>query len=360
MKKISIILICLLLITGCSSAKDAVDKNTGTDTSSTDSLDDTFYPIVNLGVSVNRETIYTDYASTSDFQTIGRELQILSTEHFSTSDYYMSEGLQFSKTDKEQLMKRDANPEKYPYTLQSPKGDVIEGITDPVMVGNIYEQDYYIKEGNDYKLSGLAFAIVIDPREQDGNRTKALTTPMSDSTIKEFGKGTIEKLYKYLQSKKSLKNIPVNICVYQATETSESYYNGKYIYSCFCDGSLGETEELNYNMTIFTSDEATALDEDTSSKFAVFKNNLKNASTEAVGVIGYGRYKDGNITSMRIQMTVNVKTYTELIYMVQLAADELDAQFSGFDINVVVSDQDGLKAVIIKNAGEDAQSTLLY
>ena len=33
-----------------------------------------------------------------DFQTIGRELQILSTDHFSTNDYYMSEG-QYLKTD---------------------------------------------------------------------------------------------------------------------------------------------------------------------------------------------------------------------------------------------------------------------
>ena len=31
-----------------------------------------------------------------------------------------------------------------------------------------------------------------------------------------------------------------------------------------------------------------------------FKNNVKNASTEAVGVVGYGKYKDGSIQSLKI------------------------------------------------------------
>ena len=33
---------------------------------------------------------------------------------------------------------------------------------------------------------------------------------------------------------------------------------------------------------------------------------------------------------------------------------------AGFDSYAVINDQDGLKAVVIKNAGKDAQSTLLY
>ena len=56
------------------------------DTSSTDSLDDSFYPIVNLGTNLVRETFYQDFSSSEDFQTIGRELQALSTDYFSTSE----------------------------------------------------------------------------------------------------------------------------------------------------------------------------------------------------------------------------------------------------------------------------------
>ena len=96
------------------------------------------------------------------------------------------------------------------------------------------------------------------------------------------------------------------------------------------------------------------------SQFSVFKNNVKNASTEAAGVVGYGKYKDGSIQTMKIQIKVSVKSYTELIYMVETVADEMDSHFSGVDTYAIINDQDGLKAVVIKNAGEDAQSTLLY
>lgn len=46
--------------------------------------------------------------------------------------------------------------------------------------------------------------------------------------------------------------------------------------------------------------------------------------------------------------------------MVETVADEMDSHFSGVDTYAIINDQDGLKAVVIKNAGEDAQSTLLY
>ena len=87
---------------------------------------------------------------------------------------------------------------------------------------------------------------------------------------------------------------------------------------------------------------------------------LKNASTEAVGVVGYGKYKDGSIQSLKIQITASVKSYTELIYVVETVADQMDNHFSGFDSYAVINDQDGLIAVVLQYAGQDAQSTWLY
>ena len=107
---------------------------------------------------------------------------------------------------------------------------------------------------------------------------------------------------------------------------------------------------------MFTSTEATAADEDTASQFEIFKSNMKKAATEAVGVIGYGRYKNGQIQSMKINLKVNIKTYTELLYLISTAADELNTQFSGFDIKVLVSSQDQLEALLVKDKGEDAKS----
>ncbi len=356
MKKIGIILLCLLMITGCSSPKSDDNEKSSTDTSSTDSLDNSFYPMVNLGTNLVRENFYQNFHSSQDFQTIGRELQILATEHFSTSDYYMSEGLQLVQTDKDKLLKWSSDPKKYPYSLQPQAGSALENVPKHLMVENIYEQDLYKKSGSDYSLSGMAIALVIDPtgKSEDDSR-------LADNVIETYSHQIIEKMNNYLQTKKKLKDIPVIIAVYSQNVDSENSYNGRFIYSSYCtQGKLGTISTLDYDTYIFTSDEANNADEATSSQFSVFKNNLKNAATEAVGVIGYGKYRNNSLQSLKIQLTFSVKSYTELIYLVELAADEIDSRFTGFDCYAIVNDQDGLKAVIIKKAGESAQSTLLY
>ena len=237
------------------------------------------------------------------------------------------------------------------------------------MITTIYEQDFYQKSGDDYVLKGASLAIVLDPTDASGD---ALLSYMDESAVVEFGQQTIRNLYEEIQNYneddenaisgfKELKNQPLLITVYYATNTNESDIDGRYILKSYCDGSLGDIETLDYHTYLFTISEASQADEETYSQFEIFKNNMKNASFEAVGVVGYGRYKDGEIQSMRININVNVKTYTELVYLVETAADEVNSQFSNdFDITVQVSSQDQLEAIIIKDQGEDARSILLY
>lgn len=357
MKKIAVLLIAVLLLTGCHDAKETVESQTANDVSTVDSLDDSFYRVVNFNINLNRDNYYNSFGQTSDFQTIGRELQIISTAYFSTDNYYMSEGQYLKTEDMNKLLRRSSNPDEYPHTLQVQRGQTVGGIENPIMVSTVHEQDYYQKEGDKYELKGLSLAIVLDPRKEDNSR---LTTSMDDGTVVEFGRQSINKLYEYLQTKKELKDIPANICVYYATNTNESDINGRYILKSYCDGSVGNIETLDYHIYMFTSEEATAADEETSSQFEIFKSNMKKAATEAVGVIGYGRYKDSVIQSMNINLNINVKTYEELIYLVSLAADEIDNQFTGFDVKVLVYSQDKLEAIIIKDKGEKAKSSLLY
>lgn len=357
MKKMTVLLILTLLLTGCSDVKEKVETQTENEVSTTDSLDDSFYRVVKFDTNLRRDNYYTSFGQTSDFQTIGRELQILSTEYFSTDDYYMSDGQYLKNDDMNKLLKRSDNPKEYPYTLQVQKGQTIGGVLNPIMVSTVHEQDYYIKDGDKYELKGMSLAIVLDPRNEDNSR---LTTSMDYEIVEDYGRESISKLYEYVQTKKTLKDIPINICVYYATNTNESTINGRYILKSYCENGVGNIENLDYKNYMFSSEEASVADEETASQFEIFKSNMKKASLEAVGVIGYGRYKDGTIQSMNIDLNVNVKTYEELIYLVSTAADEVDAQFTGFDIKVLVYSQDKLEAIIIKDKGEKAKSHLLY
>lgn len=361
MKKLFILCLLIFLMSGCSNVQETVKKETDNDVASTDSLDDTFYPIVNLDINTQRIDYYASFGRSNDFFTIGRELQLLSTSHFSTSNYYLAEGQYLDSDVQDGFIKRDNDPDKYPYSLQPAKGTSIEGVLEPIMVSCVVEQDYYRKDGNSYVLSGASLAIVLDPMLPS---MEELVTPFSDSTMEEYGKQCIEVLYDFLQSYKESKehifaDIPLNICVYQASSEEGGKNSGKYILSCFCDGSLGTIEKLDYNTVVFTSDTAEKIDLTTSSEFEIFKSNLKNSSTEAIGVVGYGRYKDKELQSLQITLNMNVKTYGELQYLVSLAADDLNSRFSAnVDIKVQVNTQDGLAAVILKDKNGSAISSI--
>lgn len=358
MKKIGILCLILFLTVGCVGGGESVQEEATGDEATMESLDDSYYKIVNFGGSELRERFYTDFYSTKDFENIGRDLQILSSQYFSTSSYYMSEGQYFGRDQKYALIYRDT---KSKYSIQPKKGTTIDGVKDPVMVSNIHEQDYYTKDGSKYTLKGVSLAIIIDPKDSEN---KALTTPMSDSTIKKFGKDCIEKVYNYIQDEKSLskiKDLPILITVYQATDKTRSTINGKYIYESYCHKSVGSIEELNYQNVIFSSDEAEKIDKTTSDEFNEIKTSLKNSSTEAAGLVGEAKYVDGEIQSMIINANLNIKTITELQYLTSLLADSIESKFTyDFDIKVLVNSQDGLKAVIIKDKGQSSKSSMLY
>ena len=103
------------------------------------------------------------------------------------------------------------------------------------------------------------------------------------------------------------------------------------------------------------------MDATTSNEFDIIKNNLKEAATEAAGLVGTARYQDNKIQSMVIEAHLNVKTATELMYLSSIIADGIDTRFSSeFDIKVLVYSQDELMTVIVKDAGQDVKSSFLY
>lgn len=359
MKKLSMLLVLALLLTGCSRVKETIETQSTNEVSTNDSLDDTFYRYINLKVNSSRDDYYNDFNKSKDFQTIGRELEVLSTPHFSTDNYYMAVGQQIPLATMQKDLLRWKGDEN-PYSLQPAKDEEIDGNKNVIMVGSVYEIDFYKKSGDKYTLEGMSFGIVIDPMiKEDNQNPKALSTVLSSEVIEEYGRECIKTFYEYLSNDEELSKLPAMICVYQATNPAESYTNGKYILSSYCNESLGSIEKLEYNNVIFTSSDAEKEDAVTSSEFAQFKSVLKNKATEAIGVIGYGRYKDGDLKSLNIKLNVNVKTYAELEYIISIAAEDLNSRFSApVDITVEVHSQDAFEAFIIKERGNDAKSFL--
>lgn len=351
----------MVFLTGCSRS---TSNTTSTSANATDasSFNGDYYKMINTGRGTNSENLYLEFSSTSDLVTIGSGLQLLSTAHYSTDSYYMAEGSQLTDDDYDQLLKRDAKGtknKKYPYTLQVAHGTTLDGIKDPIMADTLTEQDYYVKSGTKYRLAALSFAIIVNPKTASN---ESFDTEMSTKTIRNYSQSAIKKMYKYIRAKKSkLKNLPCLIAIYSANDDEVSKINGNYIYQSYCtNGSVGSMSTVNHENVIFTSTRAKKLDPTTYSDFETIKSSLKKASTEAAGLVGEGHYVNNTLQSMKIEAHLNIKTYTELLYLTSVLADRIDSKFTeDFNIKCLVYSQDELMAIIIKNKGEDAETTII-
>ena len=360
MRRLITCLVILLVMTGCTKKVET----TNTEESVQTFTGDKYYKMIDKGRGTNSENFYLEYSGTKDLISIGTGLQRLSAERFSTDSYYLSEGRQLTMDDYDQLKRRDPKGTKksdkqYPYTLQVEHGVKLDGIKDPVMVDNLTELDFYKKKGTSYKLRAMSIAIILDPRDAKNN---VLEKPMSSSTIKSFSQEVIEKMYKYIRKKKDdLKNLPVMIAVYMANDNSESFVNGHFIYKAYCnDGNVGTMKKVSEETVMFTSSRAEKLDPTTYSEFEMIKLKLKNASTEAAGIVGEAYYVDKKIHSMKITAHLNIKTYTELLYLTSVIANNIDDGFTNdFSIRALVYSQDELMAIIIKNPGDSTETTII-
>lgn len=358
MKKIILACMVLTLLVGCHRAKESVQEQTNTDTATMDSFDDSYYKIIKTesGDSELREDFYLDYGATSDFKTIGRGLQILSSDYFSTSNHYMSEGQYLKLALKKELVTR-----KSEYSLQPATGTTIGGVKNPIMVQNIQEQDYYVKDGRGYTLKGMSFSIILEPRDSNN---AILAEPMSNSDIESYGRECIKKFYNVIRSAddfKKIKDLPVLIAVYRATNTASSTVDGNYILKSYCQKDVGEINIVNHENILFSSERAEQVDKTTYADFNAIKTIVKNAATEAVGFVGEARYINNEIQSMVINANLNIKSSTELMYLTSIIADAIDNKFTyDFQISVLVNSQDQLQAVIVKDKGQSSKSTYLY
>ena len=203
-KKLLISMMALSLLVGCQGAKKSVQEQTNHDAASMNSFDDSYYKMIDLGASDFRSSFYTDFGGSTDFKNIGRGLQVLSTEYFETSKYYMSEGQYFGNDQKGQLLKRD-DKGTYPYTLQPAKGSTFEGVPEPVLVQNIQEQDYYVKNGSQYELKGMSIAVILASTGTNGNDV----ITYSDKSIEAMENNVLKSFISTYVKLRTLKRLEI-------------------------------------------------------------------------------------------------------------------------------------------------------
>ena len=157
-----------------------------------------------------------------------------------------------------------------------------------------------------------------------------------DRAVNDTYASTIgRKLERYFRNKAEVDaDLPIYITFYSSNSTSSSV-PGAFIGQGLFTSRSGQFTPIEEQWVLIPSDQATALDGVLSSQFSTVKAGVKDFMPENVNIIGKARYTNDTADYLKITVTVQAKSYTEIYSLMQLL-NELSANFSSTDMELII------------------------
>ena len=298
------------------------------------------------------------YLGRADFLEIGSRLEEKSKEYFDINEYYLSEGHVISNSDLSKLVRRESTDN--PYGLNPPSGSQFLvgtsdiSVTDAVVVADIMEIDFYQELNGSTSLAGMSFAIVLNQSLSSPNGLVTVT----DKVLYEYGSNMARKLDRYIRSLSDMEDMPIYIALY-VTNPTDAVLPGRYI----ADGNFtargGQINTNNEQWVLFPSTQAASLDAALTDKFNGFKSSITTFIPESIGVIGEARYVDNETNFLRITLSIQAKTYSEIRALTQYTT-ELLKEIDQRDYDIVVRINSISETLVLIELSKDDELDIIY
>lgn len=318
MKKI--ILCCLVVLLGaCSSTPQNPLEGT-----LIESIEGNDYSVLIPFESSPVRSYHGTYLGKADFMEVGARLLEKAKTVFDPNDYYITEGQKLTPSYLGQLVRRESTDN--PYGLNPPSGSNFKtgdgdvSVLDAVVVADVVETDFYQGSTSDPQLAGMALAIVLNQTLTQADGTQV---DITDARLYEYGSDMGRKLERFIRTLTDLEDLPVYITLY-STQSIDDALPGHYLGEGYFDGRSGQFQSNTEVWTLFPSSDASALDAITDAAFLSFKSKIVDFIPEAIGIIGEGRYVDHKLDYLKLTLTIQAKTYTEVFALVQYVASLLE------------------------------------
>lgn len=334
MKKLLIPVLCLFLLSACGTKPETTPEG-GTLIESLEA--DDYAVLIPFQASPVRQ-YHGTYLGRPDFMEVGARMLAKSKAYFSVKDYFIGEGQQLTATRLGQLVKRESADN--PYGLNPPSGSSFKtgegetAVNDAVVVADVVETDFYKGSASAPVLSGMSLVVVLNQ-----NLTQPDGTPVriTDQRLYEYGADMGRKLERYIRTLTDLEDIPVYITLF-STESADASLPGHFIGEGYFDGRSGQFAPVTETWVLFPSAVGTTTDPVFDSAFMIFRDKLLNFVPDSLGIIAEGRYVDGSCDYLRITVTLQAKTYTEIHALTQYVGELIQEMGTGdYDMMVRIN-----------------------
>lgn len=283
--------------------------------------------------------------SSADVDAIGKGLQRLSKEHFSTDSYYLQDGqilrhddLVSTFSNKEALLGRKSaenafglNPEKGSSLPIDANQSITVG-SETIPVGDVIEYNFLKETSKDASIEGVAFAIVLTPNVigEDGKKYT-----IKDEQLQVIGEEAGRNLMSYVKDLPEVgSNTPVMIALFKATSEDDTL-PGTFFAKGYGKSNIDNFVKVNEKWVVIPSDTASKLDPQIVSQFDAVKKSLFRFLPNDVAIIGKGFFVDDQLERLMITITTQGKTQIQNEGVVQYVK-ELIANFNSDAYKVIV------------------------
>lgn len=297
-------------------------------------------------------------ASNNDNNVDNRSLEVgllnISHDLFSTDKYVFQEGQVLTPRQVNIWLSRYSKHNKQGLNYKKSKK------YSPIILNQIFEQDFLIKSGSSYKLGGISLGLALNSVDY---YTKVKDGPEYHVNIKKnqqlaYGKKVAYTLIKRLRKISALKHIPILIGLFQKTGR-DSLIGGNYLAYSIVDtnsSKINEWKSVDYSSQVLpTIGDTKPINSTDAASFSDFKAAIQGYFPNISGVIAKVHYQNKHLKQMNISITTQFYGYAQIESFSRLTLSVAKKYLpNNVPIEIRIESVNNLQATITKNDADDS------
>lgn len=304
--------------------------------------------------------------NSSDNNVDGRALEagLMAISHnvFSPAKYVFQEGQEISEATATDWLARESknNPEGLNLKSTGTKNYT------PIILDQILEQDYLVKSGSNYKISGISLGLALNSVDYY-NKVKngaEYSKNISRAQQEKLGKEAANKIVARLRKRKSLKNVTLIVGLFSKTD-KDSLVGGNYFSYGIADANSSKINKWNTinnrSQVLPVVGNEKAINSNDATAFSDFKTAIEGYFPNISGVTATVKYQDGKLKQMNINVTTQFFGYAQIESFSRLVLSAAKKYLpKDAPIEIKIGSVNETQALIAKNSADDSYYTHIF
>ena len=342
-----------------------------------DNGNDYYQTVIPYEISPSRGLTSSNMVSSYNIEAFEKGLFDISKSVFPTDEYIFREGQIFTQDMVRGFLGREYTREEIEEMSEDELAESnafsnlglnpsTEGETDPetiaeeapLYLSHILEQNYLTRdeEGNT-SLDGITIGLAMNSthyyqREEYGTTYSKTLDP---DEVERQGQQMANEILERLRANEQYSDQTITFAIFvQSTDTSITPGN----FTSYAVAESGENElssftEVDEEYVMFPSSEGSEVSEQVNSDYQLFNRNLASYFDNFTTSIGYGRFIDGSMESLTIEIPVQYTSQGEIIGLTQYVESLMGEHFSGSRVEVSIEDKNETYSLITKDENDN-------